>query len=326
MTALDDYGPFDAGLGANRNEDFWRDYFRHLTGSGVIDGIGSEFAVSERGAGANMSVDVASGECFIRGHWGESTSTKNMAISAAHATLARIDRVVLRTDFTANTISIEVIEGTPNATPAAPALTQSSSRWEISLAQISIPAADTSIGSAQITSERTIIGFPTFDQSTAPADGDTWTYNATTGLWEPAASSGTSEGFRAYRSTTQGLSASTTTTIVFDTEVQDQGGDYNPATGEWTVPVAGWYIVGGSVGFASLADGASYTAVLYVNGVATATLSAFVRAGGLGGAILAGSLPLYLTAGQVVTLRAFRSTAGDVEGSAFETFFTAVSM
>jgi hypothetical protein len=187
---LDSSGPYD---GASYSEDFWRDFFRHLTGSGVVDGVGSEFAVSERGAGANMSVDVATGECFIRGHWGESTATKNLPISAANATNPRIDRVVLRNHFGDNKITLEVLEGTPAAAPVAPAVTQNAAMWEISLALISVPAADTSIQNAQITSERTIIGFPTFDQSTAPADGDTWTYNATTALWEPAApSSGTS--------------------------------------------------------------------------------------------------------------------------------------
>lgn len=199
MSALTDYGPFDAGTGANRSEDFWRAFFRHLTGDGVIDGELNEFAVSERAAGANMSVDVATGRCFIRGHWGELTTLANVAISAAHATLARIDRVVLRADFSLNTLSVEVLEGTPAASPSAPALTQSSSRWEISLAQISVPAADTAIGTAQITNERTIMGFPTFDYATAPTNGQTVVYDSTTGLWEPGSSGASVAVARAVR-------------------------------------------------------------------------------------------------------------------------------
>lgn len=188
MADLDDYGPYD---GQSKAEDFWRDFFRHLTGSGVIDGVGSEFAVTERGAGANMSVDVAAGECFVRGQWGESTSTKNLPISSADPTNPRIDRVVLRNHFGNNKITLEVLEGTPAGSPAAPALTQSAAMWEISLAQISVPAADTSIANAQITDQRTIISHPLVDAAAAPSDGDGLVYNSTTGLWDATSVAGT---------------------------------------------------------------------------------------------------------------------------------------
>ncbi|MES2405559.1 MAG: hypothetical protein V4567_14660, partial [Pseudomonadota bacterium] len=49
----------------------------------------------------------------------------------------RIDRVVLRADFVNNNIVLDVLQGTPAVSPAAPALTQNTSIWEISLAQMS---------------------------------------------------------------------------------------------------------------------------------------------------------------------------------------------
>jgi hypothetical protein len=158
MPDLDDYAPYDDGLGANRTEEWFRQHFAPITGSGVIAGIDGDFAVTQH-AGGDQSVDVAAGQCFIRGQWGKSTSTKTVGLSAAHATLARIDRIVLRNDFSANKISIEVLEGTPGATPAIPALTQSSSRWEIGLARIARAATDNVVGTADITDERNFLTF-----------------------------------------------------------------------------------------------------------------------------------------------------------------------
>lgn len=185
------YYPFDAGAGANVTEAQWREMARLWLPTGVIDGELNELAVSERAAGANLSVDVATGVAWIRGHYFKSDAVENLAISAAHATLGRIDRVIVRVDFTANTVALAVLEGTAAASPAAPSLTQNTSTWEISLAQVSVPATDTTIANAQITSERTIIKAPGFDHSTAPTNGQTWVFDSTSGLWEPG-SSGTS--------------------------------------------------------------------------------------------------------------------------------------
>lgn len=182
------YFPFDAGAGANVTEAQWRDMARLWRATGVVDGELNELAVSEKSGAANMSVDVATGVAWIRGHFFKSDAVENLPISAAHATLARIDRVVLQVDFTANTIDLAVLEGTADAAPTAPTLTQTASTWEISLAQVSVPAADTAITNAQITDERTILGTPAFDYATAPADGETWVYNATSGLFEPGGS------------------------------------------------------------------------------------------------------------------------------------------
>lgn len=153
-TTLTSYFPFDAGAGAGVAESQWRDMARHWLATGVLAGEDNEFAVSERAAGANMSVDVATGKCWIRGHYGAQTSIVNLAIATADATNPRIDRVVLRADFTANTIALDVLTGTPAGSPAVPALTQSTSRWEISLAQVAVAAAAATIVTANITDSR----------------------------------------------------------------------------------------------------------------------------------------------------------------------------
>jgi len=154
-TAITAY-PFDAGDGANVTEAQWSAMMRRLVSSGVLltAAAPNGLLVGERGAGANMSVDVAAGDAYVRGHYLTSTSTVNLAIATADGTHPRIDRVVLRVDWTNNKGELDVLTGTAAAVPAAPALTQSASVWEVSLATVSVPASDTTIGSAQITDAR----------------------------------------------------------------------------------------------------------------------------------------------------------------------------
>lgn len=144
------YAPFDAGAGANVTEDMWRRFMKNNQGgSGVLRGILSDFAVFADTTG--MQVKVQSGECWIQGHWGTNTATATLPIAAAHATLARKDRVILRADFTNNRVELDVLTGTAAASPTVPALTQNTSIWETSLALVDIPAADTTIDAGQVT-------------------------------------------------------------------------------------------------------------------------------------------------------------------------------
>lgn len=151
---FDTYAPFDAGAGANVMEATWRKMMKHMTRgrSGVLKGEGLNCEVFADSSG--LQVKVRTGEVFIRGHWGEVTSTKTLAIPTAHATLSRVDRVIARVDFSGNTIALDVLQGTAASSPVAPAVTQDSSQWEVSLGTVSVPAADTSIGSNQVTDAR----------------------------------------------------------------------------------------------------------------------------------------------------------------------------
>lgn len=152
--ALDTYLFYDAGNGANVTEAGWRSAMRHMLGSaaGVIRGFTNECEVY--GDSSGMQVKVRTGECWIRGQYGALTSEKTLGIAAAHATLARKDRVVVRNDFVNNRIEVDVLTGTAAASPSAPAVTQNTAMWETSLAIVDIPAADTSIGSSQVTDDR----------------------------------------------------------------------------------------------------------------------------------------------------------------------------
>lgn len=150
----DTYAPFDAGAGSSVMENTWRKMMRHvmLGRDGVLKGIALNLEPFADSSG--MQVKVRTGECWIQGHWAEFTSTKTIAVTTAHATLARIDRIVLRADFSDNVIEVDVLAGTAASSPVAPAVTQDSSIWEVSLGTVSVPAADTNIGSNQVTDAR----------------------------------------------------------------------------------------------------------------------------------------------------------------------------
>lgn len=152
--AADTYAPFDTGAGANVTEGTWRKMMRHMTlgRDGVLKGINNNLEPYADSTG--MQIKVRTGECWIKGHWAEFTSEKTVTVTAAHPTLSRIDRIILRADFNDSLIEVDVLAGTAASSPSAPAVTQDSSVWEVSLGTISIPAADTSIGSNQVTDNR----------------------------------------------------------------------------------------------------------------------------------------------------------------------------
>jgi hypothetical protein len=150
----DTYAPFDTGAGANVTEGTWRKMMRHMTlgRNGVLKGITNNLEPFADSTG--MQVKVRTGECWLQGHWAEFTSEKTLTVTAAHPTLSRVDRIVVRADFSGSDIELDVLAGTAAASPVAPAVTQDSSMWEVSIGTISIPAADTSIGSNQVTDNR----------------------------------------------------------------------------------------------------------------------------------------------------------------------------
>lgn len=124
-------------------------------GEGPISGKGFELETYADSSG--MNVKVKTGQALVRGHYYDSTALETLTISAASSTNPRIDRVVLRLDPTANSIALAVLTGTPAASPTAPALTQTDAGvYEISLAQVLVPAAAVSIIAGNVTDERSI--------------------------------------------------------------------------------------------------------------------------------------------------------------------------
>lgn len=189
-TTLDEYRPYDAGAGANVTESGWRSLMAVLMADGPLYGLLNQFSVY--GDSTGRQTKVRTGHCWIRGHQGASTSEKTLAHSTNGSGNPRIDRVVLRNDFVNNRIELDVLTGTPAASPSAPSLTQSSSVWEISLAKVAIANGYSTIAAGDVTDERVLRTVP-----------------------------GTRIGATLRREATQAISGATVTAISWDTEDQD---------------------------------------------------------------------------------------------------------
>ena len=115
-------------------------------GNGVLDGL----AVSENGAGADMSVDVTAGNCTIGGTKYTESAITNLAISAADATYDRKDLVV----YDSSAGDPVIITGTAAATPIPPDIPSG----DILLAIVNVGAAVTQITNADIVDGIVILG------------------------------------------------------------------------------------------------------------------------------------------------------------------------
>ena len=117
---------------------------------GVLDGLD----VTQRGAGENMSVDVASGNCFINNSKYTEASTVNLAIEASHATLYRKDLIT----YDPTTSNPVVTKGTDHAGGTAdPIYPPDIPAGDILLAIVNVDATVTTIVDADINDSLIII-------------------------------------------------------------------------------------------------------------------------------------------------------------------------
>ncbi|MFI5863570.1 tail fiber domain-containing protein [Streptomyces sp. NPDC051546] len=174
--------PFD---GQTTSETQYSQFFRELQDSGVAaDPTASDLRVS--GDGSGMNVKVQPGRAILRGHAYASTAVETLIISAADAS-PRTDRVILRLDPAANSITLAVIKGTPGG--GIPTLNQSDTGiFEIALANIAVGSSVTTILAGDVTRQRRFIGsrigvWTTDLRPTSPRQGKLG-YNIDSNSWE----------------------------------------------------------------------------------------------------------------------------------------------
>lgn len=155
MASLTDFGfPFNSVTSDRTyNADVWRDYFKNLFTNGVVPNKLNELAVTESDTPAK-SVKVGTGFVIIQGVQYGIETAQTLAITDNASGDDRIDRVVARLDYTNRTAELDILQGTPSATPSAPVLTQNATTYEISLAQVYVSNGFTTILNANITDER----------------------------------------------------------------------------------------------------------------------------------------------------------------------------
>lgn len=126
-------------------------------GIGVVPGVGSELAVTANGT--DRILTVAAGLAMLKDGLPFLLEASTTATIAANASgNPRIDRVVIQLTREGQTdqgkIALAVLQGTPAASPSAPALTQTSALWEFSLVQVAVANGAASLSSGNLTDER----------------------------------------------------------------------------------------------------------------------------------------------------------------------------
>ncbi len=147
------YGPWSgSGPGSSVSDDFWVRMGRLWLSTGVVRGELNELAVFADSTG--VQVKVPTGTAWIEGQLMTNDAPLTLPVSTPNATNPRIDRVVVRKDFTSKTFAILVVAGTAGSSPVAPALTRTATVYDLALAQVLVPAAATTISASNITDGR----------------------------------------------------------------------------------------------------------------------------------------------------------------------------
>lgn len=128
-------------------------YFENILSSGIFKRVTDCLKVTADGG---MVLNVAPGSGLIDSQWFRVITTENVTIPTANAALPRIDNVVARLDFSdaVRAVVLDVVAGTPAASPVAPEPVRTTMQHEIVLARVAVGAAVTAVTDANITDTR----------------------------------------------------------------------------------------------------------------------------------------------------------------------------
>lgn len=144
-TVIGDAGPY--------SHEVWSDLWLAMFGrsdaanKGVIDNSGNELEVT----GAVSPIQVDTGSAFVDGTYYQNTAAVNVVVPSP-VIATRYDRIVLRKDWSAQTVRVYRLAGIEGG--GVPALTQTDGLiWELPLATLEV----TVLGAITITDERSYI-------------------------------------------------------------------------------------------------------------------------------------------------------------------------
>ncbi len=158
MPNFDSYSFFDGSSMTPVTQRTWADYWQGVIPDGVVAGVGDEMKPYADNQG--MTVFISTGACFVDNHRGVVSALKSLTVSAADATKKRVDIIVARVKYgnaNLSTMELAVKKGTPaTSNPQPPALTQTTSVYEIKLAEILVEPGDTYVKSENVTDFRNV--------------------------------------------------------------------------------------------------------------------------------------------------------------------------
>ena len=126
-------------------------YFGTFIGNGVFPKPSTGLQVLEND---NMSVKVSKGYGWINGYMYYNTGNHVIKIDPADGVLNRIDRIVLRLDFSARDIHLDILKGEPATKATAKELTRNEDIYELGLADVAVNKGIIKIIQANITDTR----------------------------------------------------------------------------------------------------------------------------------------------------------------------------
>ena len=159
----------------------FRAYFQCLMTNGVVSSIGDELEITQALTPAK-TVLVSTGAIYINGAIREITSALTLDVSENVSGNPRIDVIVARLDLTDRQVEFAVLEGTPAVSPTAPSVTQNSTTWEISLAEIELANGYSTITDSLITDTRSFGVVKASHNFFVTLDKDNWSAGATGGF------------------------------------------------------------------------------------------------------------------------------------------------
>lgn len=115
--------------------DVWKQFAPTIAREGVFQGQLNELDLSSVAA---TPVSVASGRALVNGIWYETDASRSLAIANATAGNLRVDRIVARASWAAQTVRLLVVQGANvAANPVPPALVQvDGTTWDLPLWQV----------------------------------------------------------------------------------------------------------------------------------------------------------------------------------------------
>ena len=253
--ATEKFFPFRSVAGDRKySAEEWAAYFALFLSNGVFYSSADKLKVKEYDG---MKVKVTAGAGFIAGRMYMLEADKIITLDTADGVLNRIDRIVLRCDYSNRLITTEVIKGGYSKSPTAPELTRDADVYELALADIYVAAGVIKITTANITDQRlntALCGIVTglvdqadtqeiFDEfyaylqefkQTTQVDMETWTkeqkqaYTEWYAAWQADIETWTLEQKQAFIDW-------------YTTQQQNFAAWYNSNTDQWEKDVAAWF-------------------------------------------------------------------------------------
>lgn len=147
------YGFFNSVNGDRKyNADDMSNYFNGLVSDGIYESVGDAFKVTAGGNG--LTITVGTGRAIINSKWINNDAPLTLTLSPANVQYDRIDSIFLRCDYSARTISLEIVEGYPAPTAQTPQPTKSTTITDLFIASVRVKANAKVITQSNITDAR----------------------------------------------------------------------------------------------------------------------------------------------------------------------------